>query len=431
MAAPNRAKLIGNLNTALNKHYKPVAAPARPLMEHVLYASLLQDAPYDAADEGLAKCEQELFDWNEVRVTTVTELSQVLSGLPDPVKAASRLKGNLQNIFEEFFRFDIDHLKKENLGVAQAKFEKMESMTPFVLSYTVQHGLGGHSVPIDYAAMVVMLSTGIVTQKEAAAGKVPGLERAIPKTKGLEFGSRLHQCGVSLLMDPEDKTARKVLESVSKGASDHFDQWLSDKAAAKKRVKKRLNEERDAEIAARDADADDDKASSGKSKATKPTKPKSGKAASPAKTKTAAKATQTDETPAADSTKKPRSSSPKSKSAESAPSTAKTSGAKSSGGKSSGGKSSGELKRPVASTKASDSPTKKTTTKKTDAAGEGDSAKSPTKKAPAKKAASKKASGTTDAENTSGDSGDKKPAKKSATKAAKASGRKLTKKKPR
>jgi endonuclease-3 len=244
MSASNRAKLIGKLHTALKKHYKPLPAqPARPLLEHVLYGSLLEDSPSELADEGIAKCEQEFFDWNEVRVTTVTELSQVMSRLPEPMKAARRLKSNLQAIFEEFYTFDLDHLKKENLGKAVAKFERMPGMTPFVLSYTVQHGLGGHSIPIDYSAMVIMLSTEITTQPEAMAGKVPGLERAIPKNKGAEFGGLLHQCAVALNKNVKDKTARTVLDQVSKGSSERLDLWIASKKAAKKRVVKRKTQE--------------------------------------------------------------------------------------------------------------------------------------------------------------------------------------------
>ncbi|MDF1840886.1 MAG: hypothetical protein P1U77_05585 [Rubripirellula sp.] len=244
MSASNRAKLIGKLHTALKKHYKPLPAqPARPLLEHVLYGSLLEDSPSELADEGIAKCEQEFFDWNEVRVTTVTELSQVMSRLPEPMKAARRLKSNLQAIFEEFYTFDLDHLKKENLGKAVAKFERMPGMTPFVLSYTVQHGLGGHSIPIDYSAMVIMLSTEITTQPEAMAGKVPGLERAIPKSKGAEFGGLLHQCAVALNKNVKDKTARTVLDQVSKGSSERLDLWIASKKAAKKRVVKRKTQE--------------------------------------------------------------------------------------------------------------------------------------------------------------------------------------------
>ncbi len=252
MSANNRASLITKLASALKKHYKPSPPqPARPLLEHVLYASLLQDAPAELADEGMAKCEQDFFDWNEVRVTTVSELSQVLSRLPDPIKAATRLKGNLQCIFEEFYTFDLDHLKKENLGKAVAKFEKMSSMTPFVLSYTIQHGLGGHSIPIDYSAMVILMVTEIASQPEAAGGKVPGLERAIPKSKGIEFSDLLHQAAVSLNNSAKDKKARTLVDDVAKGSSKRLDEWLSSKKAAKKRVA-------DRKAAALASDEDDD-----------------------------------------------------------------------------------------------------------------------------------------------------------------------------
>ncbi len=258
MSASNRAALIGKLQTALKKHYKPQPAqPTRPLLEHLLYASLLQDAPAELADEGMAKCEQEFFDWNEVRVTSITELTQVLARLPEAAKAAQRLKSNLQAIFEEFYTFDLDHLKKENLGKAVGKFEKMPGMTPFVLSYTVQHGLGGHSIPLDYASMVIMLATEIASQPEAATGKVPGLERAIPKSKGIEFSNLLHQCAIALSKNMKDKTARAVLDSVNKGSSQRLDEWLASKKAAKKRVVKRKTEEKAAAIeAAKEDDAE-------------------------------------------------------------------------------------------------------------------------------------------------------------------------------
>lgn len=255
MSASNRTKLITKLHTALKKHYSvPPASPSRPLLEHALYACLLEDCPAELADEGLAKLEQDYFDWNEVRVTTVTELSSVLSNLPDPNKAAGRLKSNLQAIFEEFYSFDLDHLKKENLGKAVAKFEKLPSMTPFVLSYIIQHGLGGHSIPIDYSAMVIMLVSGIASQNEASEGRVPGLERAIPKSKGIEFASLLHQPAVALLVDPADESARKLIDTVSKGSSADLDEWLVNKKAAKVRVAKRKAEER--EIAKAEAEAE-------------------------------------------------------------------------------------------------------------------------------------------------------------------------------
>lgn len=225
MTAKNRATQIGKLHTALKKHYKPAPpSPGRPLMEHVLYASLLEDTPADLADEGFAKCEQEYFDWNEVRVTTVTELAEVLSRLPSPIAAAVRLKKNLQSMFETFYNFDIDHLKKENLGKAVAKFESMSGMTAFVLSYLIQHGLGGHAIPIDKSAMRIMWLSGIVTDAEAEAGRVPGLERTIAKNRAIEFSSLVHQAGIAFQANPKDKIVWDVLHAVNKDAKALYEQ---------------------------------------------------------------------------------------------------------------------------------------------------------------------------------------------------------------
>lgn len=419
MAASARAKLITKLHTELKKKYSvPPSQPSRPLLEHILYACLLQDAPYDLADEGLAKCEQEFTDWNEVRVTNLTDLTQVLSGLPDPAKAARRLKETLQAVFEGFYTFDLDFLKKENLGVAVGKFEAMPAFTPFVLSYTSQHGLGGHSIPIDYAAMVVMLSVGIASQAEAASGKVPGLERAIPKNKGTEFAALLHQAGVDLILDHSSKTARGLLDAVTKGASKAFDEWEASKKAAIRRVKRRRREEQkaeEAELEAQTAAAEVAQVAEAQEPAETPEVKKESKAkASVSKSKAKSSVSKTASTKKA-VTKKPASKpEPAKKTAKAEPAKKKAAAKKTAAVKKSSKKAS-------VSKAAS---TKKAAAKKSTKASS--AAKSGAKKA-TKKAATKKASKSAAKKST------KKAAKKSA-KSSKSSSKKAakaSKRKPR
>ncbi len=216
MTASNRASRIAKLHTALKKQFKPLPATERPLMEHLLYACLLEDAPADLADEALAKLEQGFCDWNELRVTTITEIAEVLSQLPSPIAAATRLKRCLQGAFETFYSFEIDELKKQNLGAAVQQFQGLPGMTPFVLAYLIQQGLGGHAIPVDTGAMRLMYACEIVNESERDAGKVPGLERAIPKNKGIEFGSLLHQASVALMEDQDNKAVVAVIKAVDK-----------------------------------------------------------------------------------------------------------------------------------------------------------------------------------------------------------------------
>ena len=424
--------MIGKLQAALKKFYQPLPAqPTRPLLEHVLYASLLEDAPADLADEGMAKCEQEFFDWNEVRVTTVTELSQVLENLPEPQKAARRLKSNLQAIFEEFYTFDLDHMKKENLGRAVSKFEKMPGMTPFVLSYTVQNGLGGHSIPVDYSAMVIMLSTKIASQSEAMAGKVPGLERAIPKNKAIDFSGLLHQAAVALNKNTKDKTARQLLDAVSKGSSKNLDEWLASKKAAKKRVvQRKANERAAAEEAERQRIAEEklaEEKKAAKAAAAAAKKAAAEKAAAEKAAAKPAKKAAAEPKPVKTAKKKAAKSKP-AKKAKQAAAVVKKKAKKAPAKKASKAKAKKVTKKTTSKKAAAKKATKKAPVKKKAAK------KAPVKKKAAKKAAKKSAAKKVTKKKASSKKSSTTKAKPKATKKAsskKSSNRKLTKRKPR
>src|SRR3982750_1270337 len=103
----NRAAAIAKLYKVLKKHYKPIEPPSeRTALEHLLYSCLLENPRHEAADEAFAKLKELYFDWNEIRVTTVTELAEGMNGIPDGAAAAQRVKRSLQSIFEANYSFD-------------------------------------------------------------------------------------------------------------------------------------------------------------------------------------------------------------------------------------------------------------------------------------------------------------------------------------
>jgi endonuclease-3 len=113
----DRATLLTKTAKVLKKHYKPVSPPSnRSVLEHLLYACCLEASHHQPSDDAFARLQETYFDLNEVRVTTVSELAEVMSGLNDPEKASRRLKKALQAVFEAHYSFDIDALKKGNLG---------------------------------------------------------------------------------------------------------------------------------------------------------------------------------------------------------------------------------------------------------------------------------------------------------------------------
>ena len=85
MATPNRSALIARTLKVIRKHYKPVAQPKdRSVLEHLLFACLLEDSPQEAAEQVFQALKHDYFGWNEVRVSTIRELTDALKPLVPP-----------------------------------------------------------------------------------------------------------------------------------------------------------------------------------------------------------------------------------------------------------------------------------------------------------------------------------------------------------
>ncbi|MEC8555587.1 MAG: hypothetical protein VXZ82_11330 [Planctomycetota bacterium] len=213
MSTKNRGDRIQLLHKVVTKHFTPVSASEdRNVLEHLVYACCLEDAKYEQADEAFHRLRESFFDWNEIRVTTVTELGESLQSLSDPLAAAVRVKQNLQSLFESRYSFEIDDMTKMNQGEALQELEKLKGMTKFVLSYIVQNALGGHSIPVSSSVMQVLLACEIVSEAEAAKGLAPGLERTVAKTKGPAFGSCLHQLAIAHAESPDAKQTKAIMK---------------------------------------------------------------------------------------------------------------------------------------------------------------------------------------------------------------------------
>lgn len=222
-ALANRAEKFNKLYKVVKKYYQPVLAPAnRTVLEHLVYACCLEDSTYEAADEVLAKLQVDYFDWNEIRVTTSLELAELMKGLYDPLAAAGRLRKVLHGLFESKYSFDAEFLKKENLGKAIEQLEKYKGISPFVVASIAQLALGGHSIPVDEALLSLMYTIGAISEEEQKQGKVPGLERTIPKNKGPEFASLVHQLAVAFYANPQDKKIRDIILQIDSEAADRF-----------------------------------------------------------------------------------------------------------------------------------------------------------------------------------------------------------------
>ena len=289
MSNSNRAAKITKTFKILKKHYKPVRPPEdRSLLEHVLYACCLENARHETADEAFAKLQGSYFDWNEIRVTTVAEIAEVMSALPDSAAAASRLKQALHVVFESYYAFDMEFLKKMNLGKAVQEIEDYAKLTDFTIAYVTQTGLSGHAIPISNGSLRSLYAVGVINESEREQRRVPGLERAIPKSKGVEFGSLLHQLGSDYYASPFSNRVRLILQEIDPESKSRLP-----KRAAKKETEPAKEVKRAASRKSETSSAGATKKAASPKKAAKPKKaaPQAGKKVASAKKASAGKKT--------------------------------------------------------------------------------------------------------------------------------------------
>ena len=220
---PARSVLLPKLVKALKAQYKPVAPVAtRPVLDQVLFACCLENAPADVAEKAVARLVAGAFDLNEIRVTTVAELAEVLHDLPDPPRAALALRRALQSVFESTYAFSLDQAKKHSLAHGLKTLESLHGVSPFVVNYVASTSLGAHMIPLDHGALAALYLCGIITLQEYDSGKVAGLEKLIPKKAAAEFNSLLHQFGIECLTNLHGATVKKILQAVNPAAKDRF-----------------------------------------------------------------------------------------------------------------------------------------------------------------------------------------------------------------
>lgn len=223
MSSANRSALFSKIHKVLRKHYEPAAPPSdRPVLEHLLYACVLENARHEAADDVFARLQKSYFDWNEIRVTSIPELVEVMASIPDAVDAAKRLKRALQSVFESHYSFDIDFLRKQGLAKTLETIEKYNGVTSFGVAYATQNALGGHAIPMNMDAVTLLMVLGAVNESDAAKNRAPGLERAIPKNKGIEFASLLQQFAVDFAAGPQSAKVKTIVGEIDPTAKDRL-----------------------------------------------------------------------------------------------------------------------------------------------------------------------------------------------------------------
>lgn len=207
-----KAKPISTILAGLKKSSEPVGE--RPVLEHLIYAVLRENASREAADRAFEALVERFFDWNEIRVSSPHEVAAELGNLPTPLAKSQRIIGLLQEVFEAYFSFDLEALPKKGAKAAARQVARYQASSDFVVAWVTLHCLDGHAVPIDGPMLAALKQLGVVDETEDnPAAVMAQLENQVPKNKAAAFVDM-----VSTVAHDDSRKPRKAKTEASRPA---------------------------------------------------------------------------------------------------------------------------------------------------------------------------------------------------------------------
>jgi endonuclease III len=161
-------------------------------VDALVFAVTSENLTEPQAQAALKKLKDYFVDWNDLRVATLEEITDVLG--PDITPArniAAALISTLNAVFDKHNMLSLQSLRKLGKRPAKILIEKLSGITPFVVDYCMLTSMQGHAIPLT-PKMIEFLKTGQFIDAEATYEEVEGfLCRLISIKNAYEFYSLL------------------------------------------------------------------------------------------------------------------------------------------------------------------------------------------------------------------------------------------------
>ncbi|MHC4425362.1 MAG: hypothetical protein ACYSYV_04600 [Planctomycetota bacterium] len=147
-----------------------------------------------ATDSAIKRFADYFVDWNDLRVSRVEEIVEVLGkDTPATRDIASTIVRVLNGIFGQYHKVSLDALKTIGKRPAKQALEKIDGTSRFVVDYCMLTSLRGHAIPLT-KKMIEYLRSNELVQPEADGQQVGGfLAKQISAKNGYDFYALLRR----------------------------------------------------------------------------------------------------------------------------------------------------------------------------------------------------------------------------------------------
>jgi len=182
------SKKVNKLYSSLKRKQKVQKVVYEEITDALVYAIVSSELNESAAQSAIKKLSDYFVDWNDLRVSRIEEIVEVLGEDTSSTRGiASALTMALRSIFSKYNMVSLDALQKMSKRSAKMVLEKIDGTNRFVVDYCMLTALQGHAIPLTKKTIEYLRSNELV-HPEANEAEIEGfLARRISANKAYEF----------------------------------------------------------------------------------------------------------------------------------------------------------------------------------------------------------------------------------------------------
>jgi endonuclease III len=183
------AKKVQTLYRSLShKHPKVQEAKYDEVVDSIIYAILSAELNEKAAESAMTRFTDHFVGWNDMRVSRVEEIVEVLGkDTPATKDIALTLVKVLRTIFDTYHKVNLEALKKIGKRPARQALEKIDGLSHFAVDYCMLVALKGHAIPLT-SKMLEYLRSRELVDPDTDEQQITGfLVKQIPAKNGYNF----------------------------------------------------------------------------------------------------------------------------------------------------------------------------------------------------------------------------------------------------
>ncbi|MCA9042000.1 MAG: hypothetical protein KDA65_16725, partial [Planctomycetaceae bacterium] len=219
LKASDKQAISKKLIPVLKKQYGSAIPKLQfPVLETILFAVCLENNTVEDAQNLFERLKSSFCDLNEMRVSSITELVEVIGEKdPDAEYRALRIRSLLQYVFETTFSYDLEQFTRKTQDQAQKFLKKIPHLSHFVHQFTLLEVLGAHVIPADARINELAIWWGFTSAESGEDKASDSLKSSVRKSDAPLFFYLLRSASC------DDKFMKKIAKDITSVGDECFE----------------------------------------------------------------------------------------------------------------------------------------------------------------------------------------------------------------